>query len=151
MNTLQENYQTVIDHITADIQKTGKATERKTLQKNLDWLVSRRDALEERRSLAITGFNRKLEAYLTQCEDFWKVRHERTYEKKMDELFEVKNRVIKIYSLTGYDACNALMLAIKPMRSILPLRKYDEYAPALAALEHIKSECYAQLGTYLKP
>ena len=66
----------------------------------------------------------------------------------MDELLEVKKQVTKIYSLTDYDACYALMLAIKPMRGILPLQQYDEYAPALATLETIKSECYEQLRTY---
>jgi len=150
MNSLHANYQAVINHVADDIQKSEQPSERVMLQERHDWLVCRRDALEDCRERAISGFNKKLEAYLHQCETFWKERHERTYEAKMDELLEVKKRVSKIYALTGYDACNALMLAIKPMRSILPLRKYDEYAPALAALEHIKSECYEQLGTYLK-
>jgi hypothetical protein len=69
----------------------------------------------------------------------------------MDELFEVRKRVIRIYSLTGFDACYALLLAIKPMRSVLPLKQYNEYVPALSALEKIKQECYEQLGTYIKP
>ena len=151
MNTLHANYQAVINHVAADIQKSEQPTEKQILQKNLNWLVCRRDALEERRTCIITGFNKKLEDYLKQCENFWKERHGRTYETKMDELLEVKKRVSKIYSLTGYDACNALMLALKPMRGVLPLRHYSEHAPALAALEKIKKECYEQLGTYLKP
>ena len=69
----------------------------------------------------------------------------------MDELLEVKRQVTKIYALSGWDACFALMLAIKPMRSVLPLRQYDEHAPALEALEAIKRDCYEQLATYLKP
>ena len=70
----------------------------------------------------------------------------------MDELLEVKRQVTKIYSLSGWDACFALMLALKPMRSVLPLRQYKEHhAPALAALEAIKGDCYAQLRTYINP
>ena len=161
MNSLRISYQAVIEHVAGDIGGNGDFCDgrdgrdsrdgRDRLVVLHDWLVCRRDALEERRACAISGFNRKLEAYLNQCEKFWKERHGRTYETKMDELLEVKKRVVKIYSLTGYDACNALMLALKPMRSILPLRQYDEHAPALAALEAIKKECYEQLGTYLKP
>ena len=116
-----------------------------------DWLVSRSNALETRRSRVISGFHKQLEGYLSLCEKFWKERHGRTYENKLDELFEVKKRVSKIYRLRGFDACYALMLAIKPMREILPLKQYDEYAPALAALEAIKSACYEQLATYINP
>jgi hypothetical protein len=150
MNTLQTHYQAVIDHIAADIQKNRQQTETELLQTYYDWLVCRKDTLNERRDRDISGFKNRLDAYLCQCEKFWKVRHERTYEKKLDELFEVKKRVIKIYSLSGFDACYALMLALKPMRSVLPLPQYDEHAPALAALEAIKDNCYRQLVTYLK-
>ena len=150
MNTLQFYYQAVIDHVAADIIKNGQTADSELLKKQHDWLICRRDALEERRSSAISGFHNNLEAYLCLCENFWKIRHCRAYEAKLDELFEVKKRVSKIYSLSGFDACYALMLAIKPMRNILPLRQYDEYAPALAALETIKKECYEQLGTYIK-
>ena len=151
MNTLREHYQVIIEQVAADIRKRDGGDNKEMLQKLHDFLVCRRDALEERRERAISGFHRQLEAYLHLCERFWKERHGRTYEKKMDELLEVKKRVVKIYSLTGYDACNALMLALKPMRGVLPLRQYGEHAPALAALEKIKKECYEQLGTYLKP
>jgi hypothetical protein len=144
MNTLQAHYQAVIDDVAANMQKDVE------LQQYHDWLVCRKDTLNERRDRAISGFKNSLEAYLRLCERFWKERHERTYEKKMDELFEVKKRVIRIYSLSGFDACYALMLAIKPMRSVLPLTHYDEHLPALAALEAIKDECYRQLGTYIK-
>jgi len=156
MNTLQINYQAVIEHVTADmeaLQKSGQPADKanlKLLQKNCDWLACRRDALEQRRTRVISGFYAQLEGYLRQCENFWKEKHGRTYEVKMDELLEVKKQVTKIYSLTGYDACYALMLAIKPMRSVLPLRQYDEYAPALDALEAIKKACYEQMGTYIK-
>ena len=156
MSTLQSSYQAVIEHIAADIetlQNSGEpadAANLKLLRERRDWLIYRRDALEERRSRVISGFALQLDGYLHQCENFWKEKHGRTYEAKMDELLEVKRRVVKIYSLSGFDACYALMLAIKPMRSILPLRQYEEYAPALAALEAIKKACYEQLGTYIK-
>ena len=151
MNALQDNYQAVINHIAADIQRSEQTTETAMLREVHHLLIYRRDALEERRARAISGFHHQLEAYLHQCERFWKERHGRTYEKKMDDLLEVKKRVTKIYSLTGWDACYALLLAIKPMRGIIPLRQYGEYTPALAALEAIKRECDEQLGTYLKP
>ena len=150
MNRLQANYQAVIEHIAADIRKReNNDGEDTTEMLNFlhDWLVCRRGALEERRSRAILGFHKKMEAYLSMCENFWKNRHGRTYEAKLDELFEVKKRVSKIYRLSGFDACCAIMLAVKPMREILPLKQYDEYAPALATLENIKDECYEQLGT----
>jgi len=156
MNTLQVNYQAVIEHVAADmetLQKSGEPTDRanlKLLRKLHDLLIFRRDALEQRRTLVISGLYVRLDGYMRQCETFWKEKHGRTYEVKMDELLEVKKRVVKIYSLSGFDACYALMLAIKPMRTILPLRQYDEYTPALAALEAIKRECYEQLGTYIK-
>ena len=153
MNTLQLSYQEVIDHIAADIeslQESGQATDT-VLQKCHDLLVYRKDTLNERRNRDISGFKNRLDACLSLCEQFWKERHGRTYEKKMDELFEVRKRVIRIYSLTGFDACYALLLAIKPMRGILPLKQYDEYAPALSALEKIKQECQEQLGTYIQP
>ena len=156
MNTLQDNYQAVIDHITADIatlQKSGESgntADLQRLQKHRDWLLCRHDEMEERRAHTILGFHKQLEDYMRQCEIFWKERHGRTYEAKMDELLEVKKQVTKIYALTGWEACYALTLAIKPMRSVLPLRQYDEYAPALEALENIKRECYEQLRTYIK-
>jgi hypothetical protein len=98
----------------------------------------------------IPKFRSRLEAYLLQCDAFWKKRHERTYEKRMDKLLEVKKRLSEIYSLSGFDACYALMLALKHLRAILPLPQYDEYKPLLAALEAIKEDCYAQMGTYIK-
>ena len=159
MNTLHANYQAVINHIAADIQIRGSRgngecrdckDSLEMLINQHDWLVCRMDALEERRTRAISGFHHQLEAYLHQCERFWKERHGRTYETKMDELLIVKKRVTKIYSLSGWDACYALLLAIKPLRGILPLRQYGEYAPALAALEAIKRACDEQLGTYIK-
>jgi len=93
---------------------------------------------------------KRLDDYLRQCEAFWKGKHERTYEKKLAQLHEAKQRVIHIYALSGFDACYALMLALKHLRAILPLSKYPEHAPALEALEAIKADCYEQLGTYLK-
>ena len=157
MNNLQINYQAVIDHVAADIEALQKRKQPndtanlKRLQKRLEWLLCRRDALEERRTRVISGFHRQLEAYMCQCEIFWKNKHGRTYEAKMDELLEVERQVTKIYALSGWDACFALMLALKPMRSVLPLSQYREHAPALAALEAIEEDCYAQLRTYLKP
>ena len=151
MNALHVNYQAVINHIAADIQRSEQTTDTAALRELHHLLICRSDALEERRTRAISGFHLLLEGYLHQCETFWKKRHGRTYEKKMDDLLEVKKRVVKIYSLSGWDACYALLLAIKPMRSVLPLRQYSEHAPALAALEAIKSECYEQLSTYISP
>ena len=156
MNTLQDHYQAVIDHITADIEtlqkrgESGETADLRRLQKRLCWLVCRRDELSERRARIISGFHKQLGAYMQQCETFWKDKHGRTYEAKMDELLEVKRQVTKIYALSGWDACYALMLAIKPMRGVLPLRQYDEHTPALEALEAIKEDCYAQLRTYIK-
>ena len=95
--------------------------------------------------------NNRLYAYLHLCEHFWKFRHERTYEEKMKQLDEARRRVINIHYLTGFDACYALLLALKHLRAILPLPQYDEHAPAFAALEAIKEDCYQQLGTYIKP
>ena len=91
----------------------------------------------------------QLDDYIRQCERFWKGTHERTYEKKLAQLHEAKQRVIKVYALSGFDACYALTLALKHLRAILPLRQYPEHAPALEALEAIKADCYEQLGTYL--
>jgi hypothetical protein len=155
MNTLQINYQAVIEHIADDInvlRKSGQiadAVSLNLLQKRHDWLVFRRDRLNEQREQSISRFKHSLETYLYQCERFWKSRHERTYEKKIDELFEVKQRVVKIYALTGFDACYALSLTLKYLRAILPLKQYPEHAPALAELEAIKEDCYGQLRTYL--
>ena len=157
MNTLQTHYQAVIEHVAADVEKLKNSelpadvANLKRLQKRLEWLLCRRDTLEERRTRVISGFHRQLEAYMSQCETFWKEKHGRIYEAKMDELLEVKRQVTQIYALSGWDACYALMLAIKPMRNILPPRQYKEHAPALAALEAIKEDCYAQLRTYLNP
>ena len=144
MNTLQESYQTVAEHIAADIDKTDKMP-----QKCYDWLVCRCDTLNENRDHDISRFKSRMEAYLSQCEKFWKERQGRTYEKKINELLEIRKRVAKIYSLTGFDACYALQLALKPLRTVLPLPQYSEYAPALAALEAIKSDCHQQLVTYI--
>jgi len=91
----------------------------------------------------------QLDDYIRQCERFWKGTHERTYEKKLAQLHEAKQRVIHIYALSGFDACYALTLALKHLRAILPLSKYPEHAPALEALEAIKADCYEELGTYL--
>ena len=157
MNTLQTHYQAVIEHVAADADKLKNSGQPadvanlKRLQKRLEWLACRRDTLEERRDRVISGFHRQLEAYMSQCETFWKEKHGRTYEAKMDELLEVKRQVTKIYALSGWDACFALMLAIKPLRNVLPFRQYKEHAPALATLETIKKDCYEQLATYLKP
>jgi adenylate kinase family enzyme len=156
MNTLQTNYRAVIDHIAADIQtlqqngQTADTAILRLLQERHDWLTCRMGTLNELRDVAICGFRHSLEAYMCLCERFWKDQHERTYEKKLKQLHEAKERVIHIYSLTGYDACYALMLTLKHLRSILPLPQYAEFAPALAALEAIKCDCYEQLGTYIK-
>jgi hypothetical protein len=129
MNTLLTNYQAVIDHVAADIDRLqqngqpGDTATIKILRKRLLWLVCRKDKLNERRELIISGFKPDLEAYLYRCETFWKERHGRIYEKKIEKLLEVKRRVVKIYSLGGFDACYALLLALKPMRGILPLPK----------------------------
>jgi len=156
MNTLQESYQEVIDHLAADIetlQEGGQiddAVSLNLLQERLDWLVCRMDRLDEQRNRIISGFKRRLDDYLYQCECFWKSKHTRTYEKRMQELHETKRRVAKIYSLSGYDACYSLLLTLKHLRAILPLPQYAEHAPALKALEAIKADCQQQLGTYLK-
>jgi hypothetical protein len=156
MNTLQTNYRAVIEHIAADIEtlrqngQTADTISLNILQKNHDWLMCRMGTLNERRNLAICGFRHSLEAYMFQCESFWKNKHERTYEKKLAQLNEAKKRVANVYSLSGFDACYALMLTLKHLRSILPLPQYAEFAPALKALEAIKDDCYQQLGTYLK-
>ena len=92
----------------------------------------------------------RLNDYLRQCEAFWKEKHERTYEKKLAQLNEAKKRVANVYALTGYDACYALMLALRHLRAVLPLPKYPEHATALEALEAIKTECYEELGTHFK-
>jgi predicted component of type VI protein secretion system len=99
----------------------------------------------QHRDCIIAGFRKRLDDYLRQCERFWKGTHERTYEKKMAQLHEAKQRVVKIYALSGFDACYALLLALKHLRAILPLPKYPEHA---AALEAIKADCQKQLGTY---
>ena len=156
MNTLQVNYQAVIDHIAADmeiLQHAGQIADTVTfnvLQDRHEWLICRRDRLNEQRSRVISGFNERLEAYMFLCEHFWKGKHERTYEKRLAQLHEAKQRVVKIHSLTGFDACHALMLTLKHLRAILPLQQYPEHAPALAALEAIKEDCYQQLSTYIK-
>ena len=92
----------------------------------------------------------ELEAYLSLCERFWKEQHERTYEKKLNELFEVKRRATRIYSLSGFDAYYTLFITLKPLRNILPLPRYGEHAAALSALEKIKQECQKQLCEYIK-
>jgi hypothetical protein len=156
MNTLQSNYQAVIDHIAADMEalrQNRQTTDTETLQllqKQHEWLACRRDNLNDRRDQIIAELKTRTDAFLSLCDKFWKERHERTYEKKMLQLFETKQRVAKIYSLTGWDACYELMLALKHLRSILPLKQYPEHAPALEMLEAIKADCYQQLGTYLK-
>ena len=156
MITLQSSYRAVIDHIAADIEtqrQGGKIVDAASLelvQERYDWLVSRYKNLNDQRDQTIFGFQKRLDAYLRLCETFWKTKHTRTYEKRMLQLSDTKLRVAKIYSLTGWDACYALTLALKDLRAILPLPQYPEHAPALAALEAIKSDCYEQLGTYLK-
>jgi DNA repair exonuclease SbcCD ATPase subunit len=157
MNSLKEHYQAVIEHIAADIKtllqsgEIADAVSLKLLQKRHEWLIYRRDRLNEQRKQIISGFRKQLDAYLCQCEGFWKSKHERTYEKKLAQLNEAKRRVAQVYALSGFDACYALMLTLKHLRSILPLPQYEEYAPALAAMEAIKDDCYRQLGTYIKP
>ena len=156
MNTLQTSYSAVINHIAANIQalqesgKTADTKHLKTLQKNLEWLTRRMSTLNDRRNLVISGYGKRLEAYLYMCENFWKERHGRTYETRMDDLLEVKKRVAKIHALTGFDTCYALLLTLKPLRNILPPRQYSEHKPALSALESIKSDCQEQLATYIK-
>jgi hypothetical protein len=156
MNALKSNYQAVIEHIAADIKTlqqsgdTADAVSLKMLQKRHEWLVYRMRALDKCRDRAILGFRTGLEAYFSVCEKFWKEQHGRTYEKRMEQLFEVKKRLAEIYSLTGFDACYALLLTLKHLRAILPLPQYSEHAPALEALEAIKEDCQTQLGTYIK-
>ena len=156
MNTLQANYQAVIEHVATDIEKlqnSGQPNDTanlKLLQKRHEWLISRMDKLNGQRNRIISETNNRLDAYLFQCERFWKARHERTYEKKLQQLDEAKRRVIHIHTLTGFDACYALMLTLKHLRCVLPLPQYAEHAPALEALEHIKKDCYEQLRTYIK-
>jgi hypothetical protein len=156
METLQSSYRAVIGHVAADIETLhqsglpGDTAALKLLRKRHQWLVCRKDRLNERRDIAISGFRFSLDDYLYQCESFWKDWHGRTYESKMDELLEVKRRVVKIYSLSGFDACYALLLALKPMRGILPLPQYDEYTSALSDFVQIKSDCIAQLEHILR-
>ena len=156
MNTLKVSYQEVIDHIAADIKKLqqgGQIADTASsalLWERHEWLVCRKDRLNEQREQVISRFKNSLDGYLHQCEHFWKSKHERTYEKKLAQLNEAKQRVVRIYALTGFDACYALLLALKHLRAILPLRQYPEHAPALAALEAIKEDCYQQFRTYLK-
>ena len=156
MNTLKKSYQEVLDHLAADIetlQQGGQISDMATLsqfQERHDWLVSRKNRLNEQRKQIISGLKNRLDAYLCQCEGFWKSNQTRTYEKKMYQLHDTRLRVIRIYSLTGWSACYALMLTLKHLRSILPLPQYAEYAPALAALESIKNDCYEQVASYLK-
>jgi hypothetical protein len=108
------------------------------------------DGLDEQRDQIISGFKNRLDAYLCQCEHFWKLKHNKKKKQRMLQLQDTRQRVAKIYSLTGWDACFALTLALKYLRGILPLPHYAEHAPALKALETIKADCYKQLGTYLK-
>jgi hypothetical protein len=156
MNTLQTSYQAVIEHIAADVailKQDGHIADTLSLyklQKRHEWLVSRKDRLHEQHKQIISGFKNRLDAYLYQCEHFWQNQHERTYDKKLKQLHEAKQRVVAIYSLTGWDACYALMLTLKHLRAILPLPQYPEHAPALAALEAIKEDCYQQISTYIK-
>jgi hypothetical protein len=156
MSNLHSSYRAVIDHITADIEtqrQGGQKVDEEPhilLQERYDWLVNRLERLNDQRDQIIFGFTKRLDDYLRQCENFWQSGHTRTYEKRMQQLQETKQRVAKIYSLTGWDACIALTLALKHLRGILPLTQYPEHAPALAALEAIKTDCYEQLGTYLK-
>jgi hypothetical protein len=157
MNTIQKAYQTVIDHIAADIEtlkQDGHIADTLSLyklEKRREWLISRKDRLNGQRKKAISEFNNRLDAYLRQCEKFWKAQHERAYEKKLKQLDETKKRVIAIYSLSGFDACYALLLALKHLRAILPLAQYADYKPLLAALEGIKEDCQKQLSTYINP
>jgi len=152
MSTLQSSYRAVINHIAADIEtlkQRGQTADADLLRERREWLVCRHDRINHDRDLIISGFQKRLDDYLRHCEAFWKEKHERTYEKKMTQLHEAKQRVIKIYRLSGFDACYALLLALKHLRAILPLRQYPEHAPALEALEAIKADCYEQLGTYI--
>ena len=157
MNTLKDSYMTVIEHIAADMVtlkhdgQIADATPLNVLQQRNDWLISRMIGLDGQRRKIISEMNSRLNAYLYQCERFWKCRHERTYEKKLKQLDEAKRRIINIHYLTGFDACYALLLALKHLRAILPLPGYDEHAPVLAALEGIKEDCQKQLATYIKP
>jgi hypothetical protein len=153
MNTLQSSYQAVIEHIAAEMEsmkKSGQTADIQLFQERCAWLSNRQDRLNDRRNEMITAFNSRLDKYLRRCETFWQNQHERAYEKKLKQLHEAKRRAVAIYSLTGWDACFALMLALKHLRAILPLTKYPEYAPALKALEAIKEDCYQQLSTYIK-
>jgi hypothetical protein len=95
------------------------------------------------------GCQKRLDDYLRQCERFWKDRHERTYEKKLSQIDEAKQRVIKIYALAGFDACYALLLALKHLRAILPLAHYPEYAQAIKEFEAIKEDCQERLGAFI--
>ena len=154
MSTLQSNYRAVIEHIAADIEtlrKGGLIADTSTpalLGERHEWLILRRERLYAQRNQIILGFRKRLDDYLSNCERFWQSRHDRTYEKKLCLLHETKQRVVKIYALSGFDACHALLLTLKHLREILPLPQYDEHAPALEALEAIKRDCYEQLATY---
>jgi len=156
MNTLKDSYMTVIEHVAADLAtlkhggQIADTISLTVLQQRNDWLISRMIGLDGQRRKVISEMNNRLEAYLCQCERFWKCRHERAYEKKLKQLDEAQRRVINISTLTGFDACYALLLALKHLRAILPLPGYEEHKPALAALEGIKKDCQEQLATYIK-
>jgi len=155
MSTLKSSYRAVIDHIAADIEtlrQGGMIADTASpvlLRERHEWLVCQKERLNTERDRIIAGFQKRLDDYLRQCEGFWQSGHSRTYEKKLRQLHETKQRVIKIYALTGWDACFALLLTLKHLRSILPLPKYPEHKSALAALEAIKADCQIQLGTYI--
>ena len=155
MSTLQSSYRAVINHIAADIEtlrkggQTADMVSLNLLQKRKEWLIYRSDSLNTDRDRIIAGFQKRLDDYLRHCERFWQSGHSRTYEKRLRHLHETKQRVLKIYAHTGFDACYALLLTLKHLRAILPLPQYSEHAPALAALEAIKADCYEQLGTYI--
>ena len=89
----------------------------------------------------------RLTRYIGLCDAFWKECHSRTYEQKMDDLFEAKRLVVGMYALSESDLYYALFLALKRLRKILPLEQYPEYREALALYEDIRADCLEYMKT----
>ena len=88
-----------------------------------------------------------LNRYIGLCDAFWKKRHNRTYEQKMDDLLEAKRLVVRMYALSGCDLYYALFSSLKRLREILPLEQYPEYNEAATLYEKIRTECMEHLKT----
>ena len=89
----------------------------------------------------------QLNRYIGFCDAFWKECHSRTYEQKMDDLFEAKRLVVGMYALSESDLYYALFLALKHLRKILPLEQYPEYEEAETLFEQIKVDCLEYMKT----